>query len=127
MAEKKKRVIPNGGVLLEIDGQERMLRYPLNSLLLIEERLGVNMLTDGAKVFTREHLADVKTFRFLLWAGFVHADESLKEDQIGLWFDPNNLEALSEAVMEAMGVAYDDPKGDPSGTDATGPGAIKKN
>lgn len=107
--DKKVLVIPQGGVPIEIDGTQRVLRYSINRLLQIEERLGVDMLNSGMELFSQKHLGNLKTLRFLLWVGIGGNQEGIEEEAVGEWFDPQNMPLLSVAVANALGASFDDP------------------
>jgi len=91
------------GVAIELNGKTRQLRYDLNALAEIEERLGIP-LAELANV-----TVSIKTIRTLLWAGLIHEDAELKETDVGAWIGPGGMsmtdamEKVGKALAEAFG------------------------
>jgi hypothetical protein len=110
MAEQGVVVIPQGGIRIEVNGSERLLRYSINRLLEIEDRLGVDMLNNGMALFSAQHLGNLKTLRFLLWTGIGGKAEGIGEEEVGDWFDPQNMPILSKAVAAALMSSFDEIK-----------------
>lgn len=84
-----------GFVPITLD-KERTLNYTLNSLIDIEEKLGVPMEEMG------DIKMSIKNVRVLLWAGLTHEDEKLTERQVGAMVNLTNLGAVQEKVTEAF-------------------------
>lgn len=87
-----------GEVTVELD-RTRVLKYDLNALEAIEEKLGVE-LKDMDKV-----KMGIKNIKAILWAGLIHEDEDLTERQVGAMVDVTNLEEVQEKVSEAFSMA----------------------
>lgn len=93
MANKQKKV-----VAVELD-KVRELRFTLNSLAEIEDRLGVPL----SKMSEVE--LGIKSIRTMLWAGLIHEDAELTETEVGNMVDFTNLEYAQEKVAEAFSLA----------------------
>lgn len=87
-----------GKISITLD-KERTLRFTLNALAEIEDKLGVPL----SKLAEVE--LGVKTVRTMLWAGLIHEDEELTEKQVGNMVDFGNLEEVQTKVTEAFVVA----------------------
>ncbi len=79
------------------DGQERHLKYTLNSFALLEEKYGTM-----EKAMEALESGSVIAIRYILWAGLVHEDENLTEHYVGNQIELSDLEALAEKMNEAM-------------------------
>lgn len=90
MANKEKAIVE-----VELD-KVRNIRFTLNSLAEIEDKLGVPL----SKLKDVE--MGVKTVRTMLWAGLIHEDEELTERQVGNMVDFSNLEYVQTKVSEAF-------------------------
>lgn len=74
----------------------RRIRFTLNSLAEIEDRLGVKM-----DQLEKVHMG-MKEVRTMLWAGLIHEDEELTENQVGNMVDFDNIQYIQEKVGEAF-------------------------
>jgi hypothetical protein len=90
MANKQKGIVE-----IELD-KKRHIRYTLNALAEIEDKLGVPL----SKI--QEVELGIKSVRTLLWAGLIHEDETLTEKQVGDMVDFSNLEYVQKKVSEAF-------------------------
>jgi hypothetical protein len=90
---------------IELDKQRR-LRYDLTALADIEERLGVDSITE----FFEQPLK-FSTIRTILWAGLIHEDENLTEREVGRWIDGDNYKAMYEITTQALMSAFPSPNG----------------
>lgn len=79
------------------DGQERHLRYTLNSFALLEEKYGTI-----DKAMEALESGSIIAIRYILWAGLIHEDENLTERYVGNQIELSDLEALAEKMNEAM-------------------------
>lgn len=80
------------------DGKERTLRFTLNAMAELEERYG-----SVEAAFEALDKGSIKAVRFILWAGLMHEDESLTEQQVGNLIDIQYMQQL----METVGAAFD--------------------
>lgn len=93
MANKQKSLVS-----ITLD-KKRNLRYTLNSLAEIEDKLGVPLSKMG------EIDLGIKSIRTMLWAGLIHEDVELTETEVGNMVDFSNLEEVQKKVSEAFAAA----------------------
>lgn len=79
------------------DGVERELKYTLNAMAEMEDRYGS---VDAA--FKALESNSMKAVRFILWAGLMHSDEGLTEQQVGALIDIQCMEEISNIMNEAF-------------------------
>lgn len=91
MANKKR-----GYVKIECLDKPRTIRFSLNSLELIEEKIGVALENMDSVPMT------IKNVKILLWCGLVHEDEALTEKEVGEMVDLSNLQEVQEKMAEAF-------------------------
>jgi hypothetical protein len=91
------------GVGIEIGGRRRTLRYDLNALATLEEKLGLS-------ISQLDHTTlGVRAIRSLIWAGLVGEEPELTETDVGAWIGPGALAIttamtkVGEALKEALG------------------------
>ncbi|MBC9785859.1 hypothetical protein H1S01_15340 [Heliobacterium chlorum] len=87
-----------GFVDIELD-RPRKLRYTLNALAEIEDKIGVSVTELG------ETNLGIKSIRTFLWAGLIHEDTNLTEKDVGDWVDFENLEYVQRKIAEAFETA----------------------
>src|SRR5690554_1729697 len=92
MANKHK-----GMVEIELD-KKRNLRYTMNALAEIEDKLGVGLADIGNMEMT------VKNVRVVLWSGLIHEDPELTEIEVGNMVDMDNFQMVQEKIAEAFAV-----------------------
>jgi hypothetical protein len=93
MANKERAIVE-----IELD-KPRNLRFTLNALAEIEDRLGVPLSKLG------EVELGIKAAQIILWAGLIHEDESLTLKQVGDMVDLTNLEYVQQKIGEAFALA----------------------
>ena len=82
-------------VTLHLD-KERTLHYTLNSLISLEEKLGVPISEIGnAKL-------SIKNIRSFLHAGLVNEDKALTEEQVGEMVSLQNMKEVQEKLILAF-------------------------
>lgn len=79
------------------DGVERTLRFTLNAMAELEDRYGS---VDTA--FAKLDEGSIKAVRFILWAGLMHEDPNLTEQQVGNLIDVQYLQELMNSVETAL-------------------------
>lgn len=92
-----------GDVEIKLD-KPRRLRYTLNSLALIEERYG-----DVQKAIESLQAGKLSVIRTILWAGLVHEDETLTENQVGDLVEISDLQQVTEKINQAFARAVPEP------------------
>lgn len=93
---------PHRGVVeVELDGQTFRLRFTLNALAEVENRLG---LASFAEIGGLLEKPSVRSLRALLWGGLLHERPELTEQQVGAMdFD---FSKIVVAVSQAIGYAF---------------------
>ena len=79
------------------DGVERELRFTLNAMAEMEDRYGS---VDNA--FKALEANSIKAVRFVIWAGLMHSDEGLTEQQVGNLIDVACMEEIVNSIGAAM-------------------------
>ncbi len=79
------------------DGVERELRFTLNAMAEMEDRYGS---VDAA--FKALEANSIKAVRFVIWAGLMHSDEGLTEQQVGNLIDIACMEEIVSSIGAAM-------------------------
>lgn len=102
-----------GAVAVKLDGKTLQLRYSLNALAEIEDRLKLNSI---AEILETLKTLSMRSLRTLLWAGLIHANADLTEQDVGeMDFD---FASTLAKVSEAIGDVFKSPEAEAS-TDAT--------
>lgn len=87
------------------DGIEREIRFTLNAMAELEDRYG-----SVQAAFEALDNNSIKAARCVLWAGLLHSDEGLTEQQVGNLIDINCLNSLMETMAQA--ISEDNPSND---------------
>jgi hypothetical protein len=74
----------------------RVLHYTLNSLIALEEALGVPISELGTVKLS------VKNIRSFLYHGLTHEDELITEEEVGELVSLDNLSEVQEKIAEAF-------------------------
>lgn len=80
------------------DGVERELKFTLNAMAELEDRYG-----SVEAAFKKLEENSMKAVRCVLWAGLLHNDENLTEQQVGNLIDITTMESLMNSVGDAFG------------------------
>ena len=87
------------------DGVEREIKFTLNAMAELEDRYG-----SVENAFKALESNSIKAARCILWAGLLHTDEGLTEQQVGNLIDLDILNEVMESMTEAMGNDMPDKK-----------------
>ena len=79
------------------DGVTRTLKYDLNAMAELEELYG-----DVDAVFAKLEKGSFKSIRSVLWAGLLHEDHTLTEQQVGSLIDIASLQDLTTVLSGAL-------------------------
>ena len=88
-------------VTVQLNGKERHLKYDLNALAEIGERLGVKVRLDQLGELGEVPLP-LSAPSTILWAGLRHEDPELTEEQVGAWVDLDNLGTVAQSFFELL-------------------------
>ena len=80
------------------DGVERTLKFTLNALAELEDKYG----SVQAAFDKLEKENSMKALRTILWAGFLHENPDLTEQQVGNLIDLDYMETLQQSLGEAF-------------------------
>ena len=80
------------------DGVERTIKFTLNALAELEDRYG-----SVDEAFKQLDNNSIKAVRCILWAGLIHEDPDLTEQQVGNLIDIQYMQEL----MASLGDAFD--------------------
>lgn len=87
------------------DGVEREIKFTLNAMAELEDRYG-----SVENAFKALESNSIKAARCILWAGLLHNDEGLTEQQVGNLIDLDILNEVMESMTDAMGNDMPDKK-----------------
>lgn len=79
------------------DGVKRTLKYDLNAMAEMEDKYG-----SVDEAFKKLEQNSIKAVRFFLWAGLVHDDPSLTEQQVGSLIDMRYLSNIMNTLTDAF-------------------------
>jgi len=91
--------MPKQYASIKLGGRVRHLRYDFNALVALEEVLGSPMSEVGNLVSGSVRLKDL---RAIIWAGLLHEDRDITEEDVGNWIDLNKLGDIADKVREAF-------------------------
>ena len=80
------------------DGVERTIKFTLNAMAELEDRYG-----SVEEAFKQLDNNSIKAVRCILWAGLIHEDPDLTEQQVGNLIDIQYMQEL----MTSLGEAFD--------------------
>ena len=80
------------------DGVERTIKFTLNAMAELEDRYG-----SVDEAFRHLDNNSIKAVRCILWAGLIHEDPDLTEQQVGNLIDIQYMQEL----MASLGDAFD--------------------
>lgn len=99
--------MPKQSIPIELGGKTRHLRFTFNSLVAIEEALG-RPISEIGNIMSGS--VSVKDIRALIWAGLIHEDKELTQEQVGEWLDMSAMVTISGKLAEAFEAAFPDEK-----------------
>lgn len=105
------------GTPITLGGKERHLRFTLNAIADIGDRLGLKVRLDH---FQEDLLAvplPLSTIRLVLWAGLRTSDKELTEEQVGDMIDGENMPEVLRAFFSHFGVTWEGTMGLPGRAD----------
>lgn len=88
------------GTLLEgFGGKDRRLWYNMKSWRLIGERLGIKVRLSHFQEDLLDTALPVEAVTVLVWAGLLHEEPDLTEDQVEEWLDEDNVVAVTTSFF----------------------------
>ena len=91
-------------ITVRLGGAERRLRYDLNAIAEIGERLGIRVRLDRIREDLLGHPLPLSALRTLVWAGLLHEDPTLTETTVGSWITTDNVAEVLAAFFAVFGV-----------------------
>ena len=109
--------VHRGEVRLEIGGRDRVLRFDMNALAELEDRLKMPL-----SLIFNENNVGVRTIRECLFVGLRHRDRKLTPKDVGDWMEFDRMTEYGEVIGQALALATgQDPKAATGGDDDDGP------
>ncbi len=90
-------------VTIELGGKERHLKYDLNAIAEIGERLNITVKLNSFAEDLMSTPLNPSALRVLLWAGLRHEDADLTVEQAGAWVDLDNIGEVWERFFTLFG------------------------
>lgn len=105
----RRKRLPDYSVSITLgDGKERHLRYDFNALIALEN---AGFPLDGATEIMNAPLKHLKEVRTMIWAGLIHEEKSITQDDVGalmlpladmnVWADLSGLAMMRSMKMDA--------------------------
>lgn len=87
------------------DGVERTIKFTLNAMAELEDRYG-----SVDEAFKQLDNNSIKAVRCILWAGLIHEDPDLTEQQVGNLIDIQYIQELMASLGEAFDADMPEPE-----------------
>lgn len=87
------------------DGVERTIKFTLNAMAELEDRYG-----SVDEAFKQLDNNSIKAVRCILWAGLIHEDPELTEQQVGNLIDIQYMQELMASLGEAFDADMPEPE-----------------
>lgn len=87
------------------DGVERTIKFTLNAMAELEDRYG-----SVDEAFRQLDNNSIKAVRCILWAGLIHEDPDLTEQQVGNLIDIQYMQELMASLGEAFDADMPEPE-----------------
>ena len=92
-----------GTLLRDFGGRDRFIRYDANALAALGERLGIKIRLGHFQEDLMGSPLPLSAVRTLVWAGLIHEDPALREEDVGSWLDDENVGAVMDAFFSRFG------------------------
>ena len=90
-------------VTIHLGGKERHLKYDLNAIAEISDRLKITVKLNNFAEDLMSTPLSFSALRVLLWAGLRHEDSKLTVEQVGAWVDLDNMGEVWECFFTLFG------------------------
>ena len=104
------------------DGVERTIKFTLNAMAELEDRYG-----SVEEAFKQLDNNSIKAVRCILWAGLIHEDPDLTEQQVGNLIDIQYMQELMASLGEAFDADMPEPEKLPDNSEPKLDGAQNPN
>ena len=98
-------------VAIKLGGKERQLKYDLNAIAEIGERLKISVRLDKFQEDLMSTPLPLSAIRIMLWAGLRHEDPDLTPEQVGAWVDLDNIGEVWERFFTLFGDKFSEKVG----------------
>lgn len=88
---------------MKLGGKERQLRYDLNAIAEVGERLGIEVRLDQLGSDLLDKPLPLSALRIILWAGLRHEDDTLTPEDVGAWVDQDNIGEVMQCFFSLFG------------------------
>ncbi len=93
------------GTTITLNGEERRLRYDLNAWAEIGDRLGLTVRIAHVQQDLLEARLPLRALRTVLWAGLIHENNKITEEEVGSWVDTDNMAEVLKDFFSHFGIA----------------------
>ena len=90
-------------VTIELGGKERHLKFDLNAIAEIGERLDITISFENFVKDLMSTQIPFSALRVILWAGLRHEDPDLTPEQVGAWVDLDNMQQVMDRFFTLFG------------------------
>lgn len=90
-------------VTINLGGKERRLKFDLNAVAEIGERLNINVRMESLWKDITSASLPLSSLRVLLWAGLRHEDTEITPEEVGSWVDQDNIKEVWERFFTLFG------------------------
>lgn len=94
------------GTAITIGDEERHLRFDMNALAEIEERLDIELrpgaIEEDLIALAAKPMRLATTARVILWAGLIHENKELTLEEVGSWVDFQNVGDVMQGFFEQL-------------------------
>jgi len=99
------------GVTLKLGGKGRTLRYDLNAIAELGDRLEIRVRLDHLQEDLLGVPLPLSSLRLLLWAGLIHEAKDLTPEEVGAWVDMENIAEVTQGFFQLFGARLSTAKG----------------
>lgn len=90
-------------VTIELGGKERHLKYDLNAIAEIGERLKITIRLQRFAEDLMSTPLPFSALRVILWAGLRHEEPDLTPEKVGAWVDLDNMQEVWDRFFTLFG------------------------
>jgi hypothetical protein len=91
------------GVTLNLGGKPRRLKYDLNAIAELGDRLEIQVRLDHLQEDLLGVPLPFSALRLILWAGLIHDNPDLDIKEVGGWVDMDNMKEVAQGFFQLFG------------------------
>lgn len=103
-------VKPERGIVIDIGGEERRIRFDVNALIDLEDALNIDIMERPESIVELFEKPTLRRIRTLLWAGLLHENPNLTLREAGALIDTENMNVVGAAMRGVFFGALPEPK-----------------